>query len=122
MPNLAQEGDGLQPAKAFFDPLLFLLANSVARKTRRPQVGRAATAATMILLDKRGRLLVAHSATKSAMSKPLFPSLALSQRVGGLSVHAMLGSPLASVGLAERKADSKPILRAMPNGFYQQGC
>jgi hypothetical protein len=38
MPQLAHEGNRLQPAKAFFDPLPLLLAVGVARVSRRAAV------------------------------------------------------------------------------------
>jgi membrane protein len=42
VPQLAQQADGLHPAKALLDQLPFLLTDRVARMTRRPRIDRTA--------------------------------------------------------------------------------
>src|SRR5271157_5092703 len=49
MPHLTYEGNRLQPAEAFFDPLPLLLAEGVARVSRRAAVNRAAAPPPQVL-------------------------------------------------------------------------
>src|ERR1700689_2752244 len=49
MPNLAQECNRLQPAKAFFDALPFLLADAIALVLRGAPINRAAASSRQVL-------------------------------------------------------------------------
>jgi hypothetical protein len=47
MPNLPHQGDRLQPAEAFFDPLPFSLTEGITRVTRGAAINRAASASSI---------------------------------------------------------------------------
>src|SRR5258708_24094399 len=53
MPYLPHEGNRLQPAEAFFDPLPLLLADGVARVSRRAAIDRAAAPPSQVLRHMR---------------------------------------------------------------------
>src|SRR5215472_18709291 len=59
MSHLAQQGDGLQPAKTFLDSFPFALAEAVAWLPRSPAVDGTATTPTVVLCNMRGHLHVA---------------------------------------------------------------
>src|SRR5271170_6852276 len=53
MPQLAHEGNRLQPAEAFFDPLPLLLAEGETRVPRRAAINRAAAPPSQVLRHMR---------------------------------------------------------------------
>jgi hypothetical protein len=72
MTQLPQERNRFQPPEAFFDPLPPLLAQTIAKVTRRAPVDGAPAIPLQILCDMRRYPQVATLSHKISLSRPLF--------------------------------------------------